>query len=47
MEKHKEFEEHRKKHYEMRDVKGMLGYVSPFYPPFDAQQIKLRDIEKN
>ena len=25
MEKHKKFEEHRKKHYEMRDIKGLLG----------------------
>jgi protein phosphatase inhibitor 2 len=25
LEKHKEFEEHRKKHYEMRDIKGLLG----------------------
>lgn len=28
MEKHKKFEELRKKHYEMRDVKGRLGLVS-------------------
>lgn len=26
-EKHKKFEEMRKKHYEMKDVKGLLGYV--------------------
>lgn len=26
MEKHKQFEEHRKKHYEMRNVKGRLGH---------------------
>ena len=26
-EKHRQFEERRKKHYEMRDVKGLLGYV--------------------
>ncbi len=25
LEKHKQFEEHRKKHYEMRDIKGLLG----------------------
>jgi protein phosphatase inhibitor 2 len=25
LEKHKKFEEHRKKHYEMRDIKDMLG----------------------
>lgn len=25
MEKHKKFEELRKKHYEMRDIKGRLG----------------------
>jgi protein phosphatase inhibitor 2 len=25
LEKHREFEEHRKKHYEMRDIKGLLG----------------------
>lgn len=27
-EKHKKFEEMRKKHYEMKDVKGLLGYVA-------------------
>lgn len=27
MEKHRKFEEHRKKHYEMRDIKNRLGYV--------------------
>ena len=27
-EKHKKFEERRKKHYEMKDVKGLLGYVA-------------------
>ncbi len=27
MEKHRRFEERRKKHYEMRDIKGLLGYV--------------------
>lgn len=27
MVRHKEFEEMRKKHYEMKDVKGLLGYV--------------------
>ena len=26
-EKHRQFEQRRKKHYEMRDVKGLLGYV--------------------
>ena len=26
-EKHRKFEEMRKKHYEMKDVKGLLGYV--------------------
>lgn len=26
--RHKDFEEMRKKHYEMKDVKGLLGYVS-------------------
>ncbi|ERF74102.1 hypothetical protein EPUS_06371 [Endocarpon pusillum Z07020] len=26
LEKHKKFEEHRKKHYEMRDIKGLLGH---------------------
>lgn len=25
LEKHKKFEEHRKRHYEMRDIKGLLG----------------------
>ncbi|KZF20264.1 hypothetical protein L228DRAFT_25217 [Xylona heveae TC161] len=30
-EKHKKFEELRKKHYEMKDIKGLLGYVEP--PP--------------
>jgi protein phosphatase inhibitor 2 len=25
LEKHRQFEEHRKKHYEMRDIKGLLG----------------------
>ena len=28
--RHKDFEEMRKKHYEMKDVKGLLGYVSSF-----------------
>lgn len=27
MEKHRRFEERRKKHYEMRDIKGLLGYA--------------------
>jgi protein phosphatase inhibitor 2 len=27
--KHRKFEEMRKKHYEMKDVKGLLGYVAP------------------
>jgi protein phosphatase inhibitor 2 len=27
--KHKRFEQMRKKHYEMKDIKGLLGYVSP------------------
>lgn len=27
--RHKDFEEMRKKHYEMKDVKGLLGYVPP------------------
>ena len=26
-EKHRQFEEHRKKHYEMKDIKSLLGYV--------------------
>ena len=30
--RHKDFEEMRKKHYEMKDVKGLLGYVSPLLP---------------
>lgn len=29
IEKHKKFEELRKKHYEMRDIKGLLGLVAP------------------
>lgn len=29
--RHKDFEELRKKHYEMKDVKGLLGYVCSFY----------------
>ena len=29
MEKHRKFEEMRKKHYEMKDIRGMLGYVFP------------------
>jgi len=28
-EKHRKFEEMRKKHYEMKDVKGLLGYIRP------------------
>jgi protein phosphatase inhibitor 2 len=27
-EKHRQFEEHRKKHYEMRNIKELLAYVS-------------------
>ena len=30
--RHKEFEEMRKKHYEMKDIKGLLGYVAIFKP---------------
>ena len=30
-EKHRKFEELRKKHYEMKDVKGLLGYFTFFY----------------
>lgn len=30
--RHKEFEEMRKKHYEMKDIKGLLGYVDPVPP---------------
>jgi protein phosphatase inhibitor 2 len=29
-EKHRQFEEHRKKHYEMRNIKDLLAYVIPF-----------------
>ncbi|KAF2096037.1 hypothetical protein NA57DRAFT_43492, partial [Rhizodiscina lignyota] len=29
LKKHKEFEEHRKKHYEMKNIKNLLGYVRP------------------
>ena len=28
--RHRDFEEMRKKHYEMKEVKGLLGYVYPF-----------------
>ena len=28
--RHRDFEEMRKKHYEMKDIKGLLGYISPF-----------------
>jgi protein phosphatase inhibitor 2 len=28
-EKHRQFEEHRKKHYEMRNIKELLAYVHP------------------
>ena len=28
--RHKDFEEMRKKHYEMKDIKGLLGYISSF-----------------
>ena len=28
-EKHRQFEERRKRHYEMKDVKGLLGYDDP------------------
>ena len=28
--RHRDFEEMRKKHYEMKDVKGLLGYISSF-----------------
>ena len=31
--RHKDFEEMRKKHYEMKDVKGLLGYVLPTLSP--------------
>lgn len=33
MVRHREFEEMRKKHYEMKDVKGLLGYVLLFVRP--------------
>ncbi len=36
-EKHKKFEELRKKHYEMKDVKGLLGQVLPLHScPFTS-----------
>ena len=31
--RHKEFEEMRKKHYEMKDIKGLLGYVTVCHSP--------------
>lgn len=32
--KHREFEDHRKKHYEMRNIRELLAYVlSPSFPP--------------
>jgi protein phosphatase inhibitor 2 len=33
-EKHRQFEEHRKKHYEMKNIKDLLAYVSAVSPLF-------------
>ena len=35
-EKHHKFEQMRKKHYEMKDVKGLLGYVHKFWEISDG-----------
>lgn len=40
-EKHRQFEEHRKKHYEMRNIKELLAYVD--LDPLIALEILFRD----
>lgn len=44
MEKHRQFEEHRKKHYEMRDIKGLLGHPEDVDAMDEDENDKMRQM---